>query len=811
MNAHYRGNSIMDVDSVAEDRSNSKEKRTTRTIKIEKVLQATPPAKFDTITLQLTDEDTVCTLWDRLADEGFRPPLRIEDDAGHSYNKGSGNTIIHPFESFTVVDGTPGENEISIDQRFIEYSNQRYGKPIQFNIGEAEDHESKNPIKSITDGRGFQASFQRTPRMPDDNKLHQLPGSLGAYDLFSVEAYADRLPDKIIAEGGVFLPMWQREALWIDFDSSRMNSFGGPSQKYAVRVFVGKINAVSGLKMGEEPPEGEEQKQDYIVLPGQEWLDGICVEPGVVRQFVAMPLGSGYTIEGQKTKEEKHGGLQIEVIPELVTALRWWTRDNLVADSVPDIVNHKVRLDELKSPRELGLQIGDVIRCYPLPVCENRPITIKELCEQNPSAIWKANYWASSRMYEEKTMTMPSVLSLRNMVDCSYGQDRSYAEASELPKYKTSPQVMIQSPIPQVPQVVVESQKGSSGSPDVGERVDEGYMSHIGGERHGIAAMPELTDLVSAKSPSFKDYSYTTEETSEKWLSLGLQSHHQPTPLDDVDIKSASFFEDESGSSDPFTSQRHHHPTRLDDVISEPDDTLENKIEALSIKPEDTPTPTPKPTTKDLKAMGLAAGGKLVQDIYKDPYPLNIWNHASARIINIHILDPASCERVTHIVPQPPTLDAKAYAEAGGEFYVVEEQTESRVEGGDFGDIKSVSAMDKAKLEERMGKEEGEDEFNPLEPRICKNCDVRLCDCVIRPCNHTLCNICLTSLYTPQPGKCPLCGPNVQHDDTEVYVAGFSAPMNIPGEEPVRTKVPVNVLRVEDGRVVFKSVSRTRI
>jgi hypothetical protein len=32
-----------------------------------------------------------------------------------------------------------------------------------------------------------------------------------------------------------------------------------------------------------------ETLQDYVVVPGQEWLDGICVAPGIVRQFVAMP------------------------------------------------------------------------------------------------------------------------------------------------------------------------------------------------------------------------------------------------------------------------------------------------------------------------------------------------------------------------------------------------------------------------------------------------------------------------------------------------------------------------------------------
>ncbi|MGH9225418.1 MAG: hypothetical protein ACRD2W_16910, partial [Acidimicrobiales bacterium] len=43
------------------------------------------------------------------------------------------------------------------------------------------------------------------------------------------------------------------------------------------------------------------------------WLDGIKTEDGVVRQFVAAPLGSGVTVEGQVTGEESTGGIQLRV------------------------------------------------------------------------------------------------------------------------------------------------------------------------------------------------------------------------------------------------------------------------------------------------------------------------------------------------------------------------------------------------------------------------------------------------------------------------------------------------------------------
>lgn len=43
---------------------------------------------------------------------------------------------------------------------------------------------------------------------------------------------------------------------------------------------------------------------------------GIAAGDGFVRQFVAMPLGRGYTIEGQMMGQETFGGVQIEVFPE---------------------------------------------------------------------------------------------------------------------------------------------------------------------------------------------------------------------------------------------------------------------------------------------------------------------------------------------------------------------------------------------------------------------------------------------------------------------------------------------------------------
>lgn len=79
----------------------------------------------------------------------------------------------------------------------------------------------------------------------------------------------------------------------------------------AVKIGVGKVNAVSGEEWKHSLLS--QSPQNYVPLPRQPWLDGINCGDGYVRQFVAMPLGQGYTVEAQVTDHEDVGGIQFEV------------------------------------------------------------------------------------------------------------------------------------------------------------------------------------------------------------------------------------------------------------------------------------------------------------------------------------------------------------------------------------------------------------------------------------------------------------------------------------------------------------------
>lgn len=147
--------------------------------------------------------------------------------------------------------------------------------------------------------------LQRTLRIPDDGRSYPLPPGLGRFPLRHVDDFAGRVPPEWVRHGGVLLPMYQSEAVWLRFSSPH----GFP---FAVKVATGKIDAVSGEQWREGLHRGP---QDYMPIPQQPWLDGYCVEKGHIRQFVAMPLGAGYSAEEQVTDKAEHGGLQIAAYP----------------------------------------------------------------------------------------------------------------------------------------------------------------------------------------------------------------------------------------------------------------------------------------------------------------------------------------------------------------------------------------------------------------------------------------------------------------------------------------------------------------
>jgi hypothetical protein len=156
-----------------------------------------------------------------------------------------------------------------------------------------------------------QLEFQRTLRIPDDEKVHALPAGLGCFPLSHIEDFSESLDEATLQRGGIMMPMHRSEAMWINFRGGRRRS-SGRAYPFAIKIAAGKINALTG---GAWSPALSAEEQDYVVIPTQLWIDGFAISKGIIRQFVAERLGEGFSVEEQLTGKAEFGGLQIIAYP----------------------------------------------------------------------------------------------------------------------------------------------------------------------------------------------------------------------------------------------------------------------------------------------------------------------------------------------------------------------------------------------------------------------------------------------------------------------------------------------------------------
>jgi hypothetical protein len=189
----------------------------------------------------------------------------------------------------------------------------------------------------------LQIELQRTLRIPDDGKVYPLPAGFGRFPLRHVDDYKDTVPTPWIGRGGVLMPMYQSEALWINFRTR---------YPFAVKVAAGKINAATGESW---TANLQAHPQNYLVLPEQPWLDGFAIHKGVIRQFVAMPLGAGYSVEEQITGKPDIGGIQLQVFPLRAEAYFRSQLAERLPKSLEDLIDELVGTDLLRSSMQFRL------------------------------------------------------------------------------------------------------------------------------------------------------------------------------------------------------------------------------------------------------------------------------------------------------------------------------------------------------------------------------------------------------------------------------------------------------------------------
>lgn len=219
----------------------------------------------------------------------------------------------------------------------------------------------------------FSVNFQRTLRLPMDDKVYPLPPGLGKFPIVPVAAYADRVPAEWLKQGGCIIPMQDAEAMWLSFAGAKI------SKPVAVQVATGLMNALSGEQWSTAL---ERKPQNYVVCPPQPWLDGYCSTDGIVKQFVAASMGSHVTVESQvkrtrriataetaareaglptpivnfNAEDESVGGLQLQVRTAYSLDVKLCV---LLDGEVQTVLNHA---ELLKTPEEMNLIQGTTMQ-----------------------------------------------------------------------------------------------------------------------------------------------------------------------------------------------------------------------------------------------------------------------------------------------------------------------------------------------------------------------------------------------------------------------------------------------------------------
>ncbi|KAL8650178.1 MAG: hypothetical protein Q9226_005253 [Calogaya cf. arnoldii] len=143
--------------------------------------------------------------------------------------------------------------------------------PLEAKLSESSWRRNCNDQVLITDSTPGRVaiSFQRTVRVPDNQGENYLPPGLGTFPLYSVRNFQETLPATMAAKGGLFFPMYQREAMWVNISASI---------PFAIQIYVGGVNAVSGEPIQSDHATTlrrlnklakDESIQDYVVAPKQ--------------------------------------------------------------------------------------------------------------------------------------------------------------------------------------------------------------------------------------------------------------------------------------------------------------------------------------------------------------------------------------------------------------------------------------------------------------------------------------------------------------------------------------------------------------
>ncbi|KAJ7880748.1 hypothetical protein B0H14DRAFT_2706523 [Mycena olivaceomarginata] len=228
---------------------------------------------------------------------------------------------------------------------------------------------------------GVHIQFHRTLRVSDsyDHRNYKPePPVIDQYPIIPSSSLDQAfLPVGIHGKEGFIMPMFKKEAFSVSFTNS--GNCGA-----AIRIFVGGVNTLSGSVVNQASIDLPKMGQDYIFLsPGS----------SIVRQFVAMALGAGDTVEEQ-VAGTTGGGLLFEITPQRPHGGNWLLSGG-----------SKRLLDDLQTPQELGLLNGNKLL---FKITDTEKLHVNREWTPGKYACRVSNYSALSAVYTFLNLCSPA-------------------------------------------------------------------------------------------------------------------------------------------------------------------------------------------------------------------------------------------------------------------------------------------------------------------------------------------------------------------------------------------------------------------
>jgi hypothetical protein len=546
---------------------------------------------------------------------------------------------------------------------------------------------------TVTDtlmNEGQKIRLCRTLRIPEDGRAHDVPSTFGPFPMINIsKCLPENTPPLMKKKGGFLIPMLQREAMCVTTSGLPRAPRKATQCLFAVKLYAGGVNAITGYKSIEK----QQEEQDYYVLPLQQRVDGFGANGTQnAKQFVAMPLGTKYSVEHQLTGNE-YGGIQLEIAPRLKTCVEFRDLGNGVVK--PD-VKHTLT----KTPKELGLESGHLVRMTEEKgVIGQPPWTWTSNSEdRDETELDDWSYFIGVDCNRPVTSSVCSVCRNANISSLLKPTDTrptSLLDLLNMANYQPLGALVLTAHRPLSIILEHSERNGRAGAAGVLVQVFVSTSIHV--------SPFERTKVFEAR----------IKHTVAKWYET------QTTSTENVSICNAEWlaYERRNPGSIPIAA------IGISDgyivkTIGYPNMPKGDKHYAYGFYDRDDAVETTKPKGWE---MALASGGEVRQRVKRDPIP-EYWNWDATHFINIQILNTIAFESITGLAAPSSPISFEEYTKAGIPSLSYYLETDDRA-SPNFPVIKSVGEVDSSlsiKQAARLGREG--------KPVGCIVCEKNLCD-----------------------------------------------------------------------------------